>query len=138
MQYRERVLFLGTKTFDSFRKYEQMRDETKFRLGIIEPTLATLHKYKTFENSALCGSYYTIQFLCQYSPNTIENLRPTEQEVLQIIQDVRLLPMQVVKALMTLVQHKMRHGMLSPKTILKAAHNYQLTDIRYLTDMYEY
>ncbi|CAD8094757.1 unnamed protein product [Paramecium primaurelia] len=121
------------KTYDSFVQYEQARSETQKRTQISDPTICRLVKFTTSEQKSFCGQLFGISLQYQYTEKCIGEIKKFSQfDCLQIIKDV-------TQALLIFISKRIRHGQLSPQTILATQNNrYQLTDIRFITDMYEY
>ncbi|CAD8119091.1 unnamed protein product [Paramecium sonneborni] len=121
------------KTYDSFVQYEQARTETQKRTQIQDPTICRLMKFTTSEQKSFCGQLFGIQLQYQYTQKCVGELKKLSQfDCLSIIKDV-------TQALLMFISKRIRHGQLSPQTILITQNNrYQLTDIRFITDIYEY
>ncbi|CAK59339.1 unnamed protein product (macronuclear) [Paramecium tetraurelia] len=121
------------KTYDSFVQYEQARSETQKRTQIQDPTICKLVKFTTSEQKSFCGQLFGISLQYQYTEKCVGEMKKLSQfDCLQIIRDV-------TQALLIFISKRIRHGQLSPQTILATQNNrYQLTDIRFITDMYEY
>ncbi|CAD8205545.1 unnamed protein product [Paramecium pentaurelia] len=121
------------KTYDSFVQYEQARTETQKRTQILDPTICRLVKFTTSEQKSFCGQLFGISLQYQYNAKCVGEIKKLSQfDCLSIIKDV-------TQALLLFISKRIRHGQLSPQTILVTQNNrYQLTDIRFITDMYEY
>ncbi|KAM3142427.1 hypothetical protein pb186bvf_005584, partial [Paramecium bursaria] len=131
--YPDYEAIIVSKNFDQYSVFQKAKEEAELRQQIRSKNLCNLIKFQTSEQKALCGVFFRINLVVEYFPKTLKDVAHTlgEDQFFKVIKDV-------IHGLAVLQSKKIRHGFINPQSIIATNENFKITDIRFLTDLYEY